>query len=408
MREFLKKIMCFVFVFLMAISFVPDTSAQAAAPEISYTKLTITEGKSKTLKIKNSTKAVTWSSNNSKIAKVTKKGKVTAVKEGTAKITAKAGDKSYTCKVTVKPKYQLKVNIIDSLHAEFMISGLDFQEKTASDKEDKTEYAYNLTFDKYTVTLKHTGKYYTLADEETGLIELAGLSCYTTFNEGGEQNIYTTVKTYYRDNMLIIELHFSLNYSSIDLCKTTEYRCDILIDGRKKSDMEAKTEVTTYKAVKSTLPVEYTLKAKMLDASTMEIRLTDSSLQDRYMIDRTESLENRGELSWTINLKCDGQGYSITLYRGAPIAGQNRIVSPDSLYVRFSKAELDDQYNKMRAGADCEDPLLTIADRTLIFKCTVPEGFDIKNVEGFAVSVVNQELNISGEGTVFEAAEVVE
>lgn len=55
-----------------------------------------------TVKPDNATdKSVTWSSSNTKVATVDKSGKVTAVAVGTAKITAKAGDKSATCTVTV-------------------------------------------------------------------------------------------------------------------------------------------------------------------------------------------------------------------------------------------------------------------------------------------------------------------
>ena len=52
-------------------------------------------------------KTVTWTSSESTIAKV-ENGKVTALKEGTATITAKAGDKTATCKVTVGTAYDPK------------------------------------------------------------------------------------------------------------------------------------------------------------------------------------------------------------------------------------------------------------------------------------------------------------
>ncbi len=48
-------------------------------------------------------KTVTWTSSDKSIATV-ENGKVTAVKAGTAKITAKAGDKTATCTVTVAAK----------------------------------------------------------------------------------------------------------------------------------------------------------------------------------------------------------------------------------------------------------------------------------------------------------------
>jgi len=73
------------------------------------TSLSLTEGESATLaatvKPDNATnKTVSWSSSNASVATVDANGKVTAVAEGTATITAKAGDKTATCTVTVKKK----------------------------------------------------------------------------------------------------------------------------------------------------------------------------------------------------------------------------------------------------------------------------------------------------------------
>ncbi|MCM1498296.1 MAG: Ig-like domain-containing protein [Clostridium sp.] len=80
-------------------------NTQAAAKErLSQTKVTITVGKSVTLKVKNTKKKVKWSTSNRKVAAVSKKGKVTGKKAGKATITAKVGGKKYTCKVTVKKK----------------------------------------------------------------------------------------------------------------------------------------------------------------------------------------------------------------------------------------------------------------------------------------------------------------
>ncbi|MBR1487676.1 MAG: Ig-like domain-containing protein [Bacteroidales bacterium] len=73
---------------------------------LDQTSLTLQEGESATLtatvKPDNATdKTVTWSSSNTSVATVDENGKVTAVKEGSAKITAKAGERSVTCTVTV-------------------------------------------------------------------------------------------------------------------------------------------------------------------------------------------------------------------------------------------------------------------------------------------------------------------
>ena len=69
-------------------------------------KKNLEPGKSFTLKAtvapSDTTDAVEWSSSNAKVAKVSENGTVTAVKEGTAVITAKAGNVEATCTVTVK------------------------------------------------------------------------------------------------------------------------------------------------------------------------------------------------------------------------------------------------------------------------------------------------------------------
>lgn len=69
--------------------------------ELSKKAVTLTEGKSTTLKLKGTKEKVMWSSGNKVVATVSQKGKVTAKKAGKTKITAKAGKKKYTCTVTV-------------------------------------------------------------------------------------------------------------------------------------------------------------------------------------------------------------------------------------------------------------------------------------------------------------------
>jgi len=74
---------------------------------LNQNEATLIEGESLTLTATvapdNATdKTVAWSSSNAAVATVDNNGVVTAVAEGTATITAKAGDKSATCVVTVK------------------------------------------------------------------------------------------------------------------------------------------------------------------------------------------------------------------------------------------------------------------------------------------------------------------
>jgi uncharacterized protein YjdB len=75
--------------------------------KLNKTSVTINKGKTYTLKgtmaPSNTTDELTWSSSNSKVAKVSSKGVVTAVAKGTATITVKTtSGKKATCKVTVK------------------------------------------------------------------------------------------------------------------------------------------------------------------------------------------------------------------------------------------------------------------------------------------------------------------
>ena len=72
--------------------------------DITYTILNTGETLTLTATVKpdNATdKTVTWSSSNSSVATVDANGKVTAVAQGTAIVTAKAGDKTATCTVIV-------------------------------------------------------------------------------------------------------------------------------------------------------------------------------------------------------------------------------------------------------------------------------------------------------------------
>lgn len=86
----------------------PDTTncsftvEAATKVKISKTKVTLKKGQKITLKISGTTKKVTWSSSNKKVATVNTKGKITAKDSGTAVITATVSGKKYTCKVTVK------------------------------------------------------------------------------------------------------------------------------------------------------------------------------------------------------------------------------------------------------------------------------------------------------------------
>ena len=106
----LFKSIAIVIAMLMAIStvsFNQVVEVDAAAMKLNYSKKDLQVKKSFTLKVKNAKKKkVKWSSSKKKIAKVSKKGKVTGLKAGKAIITAKIGKKKLKCTVTVMTKAQ--------------------------------------------------------------------------------------------------------------------------------------------------------------------------------------------------------------------------------------------------------------------------------------------------------------
>ena len=101
----MKKLLTRLFIAMLILTFTPTMNTQAKAKiKLNKTKISLQRGKTYTLKVKGTKKKVKWSSNKKTIATVTRKGKVTAQKPGTAVITAKIGKKKYKCKVKVWKK----------------------------------------------------------------------------------------------------------------------------------------------------------------------------------------------------------------------------------------------------------------------------------------------------------------
>ena len=89
----------------------------AASIKINKSKLTLDVGKTASVKILNTTKKVTWTTNKKSVAAVKSTGsrtaRITAKKAGTAVITGKIGKKKYTCRVTVKNPIGSRLNPAD-------------------------------------------------------------------------------------------------------------------------------------------------------------------------------------------------------------------------------------------------------------------------------------------------------
>jgi hypothetical protein len=100
-------------------------TVEAASIKLNKTSITLGVGSTYKLKVKGTSKKVTWSSSDKSIAKVNSKGKVTAVKKGTVTITAKVGNKKYKCKVKVNktPKLEYKVTSAKQDERYYVIEG---------------------------------------------------------------------------------------------------------------------------------------------------------------------------------------------------------------------------------------------------------------------------------------------
>lgn len=101
MKKNIFAVTAFVTMTAMVFTICVDTEAKV---RMSRKKLTMKVSKRHTLKIKGVKGKIIWKSSKPKVAKVNKKGKVTALRKGKATITAKAGKKLYKCVVTVKDK----------------------------------------------------------------------------------------------------------------------------------------------------------------------------------------------------------------------------------------------------------------------------------------------------------------
>ena len=86
---------------VLAFAFIISSSIEAKV-RISKKRITLNVSEKHTLRLKGAKSGVKWKSSNPKVAKVSKKGKVTAIRKGKTTITAKTGKKKYKCVVSVK------------------------------------------------------------------------------------------------------------------------------------------------------------------------------------------------------------------------------------------------------------------------------------------------------------------
>ena len=104
----LKKLLSIIAVLLMVFCM---TIPVSAAGKINKSKIILLTGQTIQLKVSETSGGTTWISSKKSVATVNKTGKVLAKKKGSAIITAKAGNKKYTCKVTVETPKLNKKNV---------------------------------------------------------------------------------------------------------------------------------------------------------------------------------------------------------------------------------------------------------------------------------------------------------
>ena len=159
------------------------TVSEAVVPvtEISLDKdkLELTEGDTETLtatvKPDNATdKKVTWSSSDENIATVDDAGKVTAVKEGTVTITAKAGDKTATCEVIVNKKVIPVTKVTLDRTSLSLEPGETAELKATVEPDDATDKTVTWTSSDETIATVADGVVTAVAEGEVVITATAG------------------------------------------------------------------------------------------------------------------------------------------------------------------------------------------------------------------------------------------
>ena len=95
-----------LFIFSVIITGVSGNAKKKKSVKLNKSKVFLWEGQFTKLKI-NTKKKVKWTSQNKKVATVSKAGKVLAKKAGDTSITAKVGKRKYNCKVIVEKKAEI-------------------------------------------------------------------------------------------------------------------------------------------------------------------------------------------------------------------------------------------------------------------------------------------------------------
>lgn len=197
--KILRNVCVILFAVLVIFPFTIAPVKADAAPKLNKSKINMSTADTFKLKVLNTNQKVTWSSSNSKVAKISQKGTITPITQGTVEISAKMAETTLTCKVKVLPeevwaadysrflisvmplsktKSQVEVCVINPQNTRTFLSG---PMNAVYSKEEKV-YTF-IEQGKYNLT----GGYTTITEDGTTYLVLVVM--------GADKNIFLTDST---------------------------------------------------------------------------------------------------------------------------------------------------------------------------------------------------------------------
>lgn len=229
-----KKNMAIVLSFVLAAASIamPSTESKAAKMKLNKSSVTVAVGKKVSLKVKGTTKKVSWTTSKKAIASVSKKGVVTGKKAGIVTITAKVGAKKFRCKVTVKKSSKVKTLSTTKLASKCSFSVKKFKKgvllsvkNNSSQSIDEVNANYvlktasgvtvdtgNLTF-YYLAAGKSLDKSIYLTNDQLGSVDTSKAVVSCTVSQNYNEYHYVNMKKYVSDSLAETTSADQLNYT---------------------------------------------------------------------------------------------------------------------------------------------------------------------------------------------------
>lgn len=240
--------------FVIALLALSSQSVEAKGKvKISPTKKTISVGQTTTIKLKNSSKKVKWSTSNKKIkivSKSKKQAKIKGVSKGTSYLKARVGKKTYKCKILIDNPKLSKTNIIMTKgnYEDIGITGTKRYYEWGSENKSVADVSYGRIYgknvgvtnvyakvDKIKLKCKVTIEEPKISNEELEMI--LGENAKRLSLNGTQRNINWTSSN---EKVAIIDKNGNVNSVGCGECKIKadigdgeEYECNVTV---RKSD----------------------------------------------------------------------------------------------------------------------------------------------------------------------------